>query len=302
MILNMNQLRAFFMAAQRGSITTAAQELMVTPPAITMQIKHLEKTVGMRLLFREGNSIRLTEAGHSVFKKAKEIFVRIQKLENFLEDISTGKSGELRIGCPQTPASYIMPRLIAAFKDTYPGIKILLDQGSNSEMVQSILKRRNELALIRNVPDDRRLKIKVIGKAEVTLATAAHSKYFPGGEISVTQIAEAPMIVPPEGFAIKDVTFDYLNKFKVKPNLLFESASIGLIMEMIRHDKGISFLPKYAIDEEKAKGLREVRILEGAPTIEFGIGYLNRRDLSAAAWAFLRLLDKKEDLLPFSRS
>lgn len=302
MILNMNQLRAFFTAAQRGSITTAAQDLMVTPPAITMQIKHLEETVGIRLLFREGNTIRLTEAGHSVFRKAQKIFSRINELEDFLEDISTGKSGELRIGCPQAPARYIMPRIIAAFKDTYPGINILLDQGSNAEMVQSILNRKNELALIRSVSDDKRLKVKIIGRAEVVLTTATDSRYFQSGEISVTQVSQAPMIVPREGFATKDVTFEYLEKFKVKPNLLFESASIPLIMEMIRHDKGIGFLPKYVIDEEKATGLREVRILEGAPTIEFGIGYLNRRDLSSAAWAFLRLLDLKEDLLPFLKT
>jgi DNA-binding transcriptional LysR family regulator len=297
----MNQLRAFYTAAHKGSITTAAQELMVTPPAITMQIKHLEKTVGIRLLFREGNAIRLTDAGHSIFKKAKKIFGQIHELENFLEDISTGKSGELRIGCPQAPARYIMPRLIAAFKETYPGINILLDQGSNAELVQSILNRQNELALIRNVSDDKRLKIKIIGKAEVVLTSATNSRFFPGGEISVTQISEAPMIVPREGFATKDVTFEYLEKFKIAPNLLFESASTDLITEMIRHDQGIGFLPKYVIDEEKATGLREVRILEGPPTIEFGIGYLNRRDLSSAAWAFLRLLDIKEDLLPFNK-
>ena len=59
--------------------------------------------------------------------------------ENFLEDISTTKSGELRIGCPQTPAMYIMPRLITQFKEAYPGIKIILDQGTGDEMIQSMV-------------------------------------------------------------------------------------------------------------------------------------------------------------------
>ena len=67
-------------------------------------------------------------------------------------------------------------------------------------------------------------------------------------------------------------------------------------------DGGVGFLERYAIMEELRKGrLREVRILEGSPIIEFGVGYLNRRNLSPAAWAFLRLLDKWDDLLPFMK-
>ena len=66
MILNINQLRAFYMVSKMGSITKAAQELMVTPPAVTMQIKQLEETVGIRLLVREGNSIQPTKAGRKV--------------------------------------------------------------------------------------------------------------------------------------------------------------------------------------------------------------------------------------------
>ena len=61
MILNMNQLRAFHTAARLKSITRAAEALMVTPPAVTMQVKQLEETLDLRLLFREGNAIRLTE-------------------------------------------------------------------------------------------------------------------------------------------------------------------------------------------------------------------------------------------------
>lgn len=109
MILNMNQLRAFYTAAKLGSITRAAHELMVTPPAITIQVKQLEKTVGIGLLFREGNAVRLTDMGQEVFKIAENIFGEIRVLENFLEDVSTGKSGQLRIGCTQTSGKYIMP-------------------------------------------------------------------------------------------------------------------------------------------------------------------------------------------------
>jgi len=298
MILNMNQLRTFYFAAKTKSVTKAAQELMVTPPAVSMQIKQLEETLGIRLVFREGNAINLTEIGISVFSKADIIFANIRSLENFIEDISTAKSGDLRIGCTQTPAKYIMPRLIATFKDTYPGVKILIDQGTNSEMVRNILDRQNELALMRYRPDEKRLKIKVIGGEDVMLMAAIGSQHLPVDEISVLQLATVPLIVPKAGSGIRDVILEYLHRFKVEPNIAMESGSVGLIKELVRQDKAVSFFEKYAVgDDLQNESLRSVRILEGWPTIEFGIGYLQRKYLSPSAWAFLRLVEKQKKIL-----
>ena len=297
MILNMNQLRSFYMAAKLKSITEAAQALMVTPPAITMQVKQLEETIGIRLLVRDGNSIRLTDTGEIVFKKAVRIFQEIHEMEGFLEDISTGKSGELRIGCPEIPLKRLMP-VITAFKKTYPGIRVILDQGSNAEMVKSIGDHRNELAVIRYRPSNSRLKIKVIWKEEVVLIASPKSTHLHGSEISVMQLSEIPLILRREGSAVREVVLDYLRKFKVTPLVAMESASVSLLKEFVRQDNGIGFVEQDAIDEELKNGtLKPVHILEGSPTIEFGIGYRNRKDLSPSAWAFLRLLDKSENLL-----
>jgi DNA-binding transcriptional LysR family regulator len=192
-----------------------------------------------------------------------------------------------------------MPPLITAFKDAYPGLRIVLDQGSNAEMVRSILDHKNELDLIRNVSDDRRLKMRVIGKVEVVLTTARESGYFPSEIISISELPKAPLIVSEEGSATRDVIFEYLRRFRVSPSVAIESANRDFIKELVRQDKGVSFFERYEMEGPSEKVLREVRILEGAPVMEFGIGYLNRKNLSPAAWAFLRLLDKSEDLLPF---
>jgi len=297
LILNMNQLRAFFVAAKLGSITKAADTLMVTPPAITMQIKQLEETVGIRLLVRDGNSIRLTKTGKEAFSRAEKIFHEIHEMEGFFEDVSTSKSGELRIGCPETPLKRIK-HLIAAFKETYPGIRIILDQGSNAEMVKSIADHRNELAVIRYLPSNSRLKTKVIWTEEVLLVAAPRSSLLPGSEISVMQLPEIPLILRREGSAIREVVFEYLRKFKVKPSVVMESGSIVVLKEFVAQDSGLAFVERDAVDEELRNGtLKAVHILEGSPTIEFGIGFRNRKELSPPAWAFLRLLEKSEALL-----
>ena len=297
MILNVNQLRSFYVAASLKSISGAAQALMVTPPAITIQVKQLEETIGIRLLVRDGNSIRLTDAGARVFERAKKIFREIHEMEGFLEDMATGKSGELHIGCPEIPLKRLMP-MIEAFRKTYPGIRIILDQGSNADMVKSIEDHRNELAVIRYKPSTSRLKIKVIWTDEVVLIRSPKSVHLSASEISVTQLSEIPLILRREGSAVREVVLDYLRKFKVTPLIAMESASVGLLRDFVRQDRGIGFVERDAVAKELKNGiLRAVRVLEGSPTIEFGIGYRNRKDLSPQAWAFLRLLDKSVHLL-----
>jgi DNA-binding transcriptional LysR family regulator len=299
MILNMNQLRAFYLAARSGSITQAAQELMVTPPAICMQVKQFEESVGIRLLVRAGNSLRLTPTGESVLERAEKIFQGLYEMEGFLEDISTGKSGELRIGCPETPARYIMPRLVTEFKKSYPGIKIVLDEGSNAEMVKSIETHQNELAFIRHRPNQSRLKMKILRTEEVVLVAASASRHLPSDETSLSRLTEVPLILTKEGSAIREVVFEYYRKFKFKPSVTIECANVALLKQLVRQDHGVTFLERKAVEREVAnRSLKVVRLLEGNPTIDFGIGYRNRRNLSPAAWAFLRLLDRSDILSP----
>ena len=298
MILNINQLRAFYSAAKYMNITKAAQELMVTPPAVSKQIKQLEETIEIRLIFRNGNSMRLTEPGENLFKRCQGIFEQIKETENYLVDISRAKSGVLKIGCPETPAKYFMPPLIAKFKKNYPGIRIVLDQGSSSDMIKSILDHKNELAVVRYRPEEKRIKVKIIATEELILIAAPKSKYIPTNEISVTQLSTIPLILPRYGAATRDVIREYLQKFKMTPIIAMESGNTDLIKQLVSQDDGVSFLVRSTVSEDLNKSkLRSINILAGPPTLEYGIGYLERRSLSPGAWAFLRLLDKYEDLI-----
>lgn len=292
MIVNMNQLRSFYTAAKLNSIAKAAQALMVTPPAITNHIRRFEEKIGIRLVVRDGNSIRLTATGQGVLQRAEHIFQEIHEMEGYLEDVSAGKSGELRIGCPESPLRNLVP-LIEMFTEAHPEVKIIFDQGSNAEMVKSIAEHRNELAVVRYSPNASRLKTKVLWQEEVVLIAAPKSTHWQGSKISVTQLSQIPLVIRAEGSAVKEVVLEYLRKFKVTPMIAFESAGTALVKELVHHDNGLGFAQRGLVEEELKDGrLRLVRIVEGFPIVESGIAYAHRRELSPAAWAFLRLADK----------
>lgn len=299
MILNINQVRAFYYTCKFKSVTLAAQELMVTPPAVSKQLKQLEDMLKIRLMFRNGNSIQLTEVGQKVYNKSIRIFDQIKEMENFIEDISRAKSGVLRIGCPQSIAKYIIHPLIPSFKKIYPGIRIVLDQGNNLEMIKSILNHKNELVLCRPTPNEKRLKARVFRREDLVLVTSLEGNIITTDEISISMLSSIPLILPKHGSATRDVVFEYFKKFRITPNIVLESDTIDLTKDLVRNGHGAGFFIRSAVQEDILnKKLKEIRILDGSPTVEIGVGYLKRQSLSPGAWAFLRLLEKLDDMFP----
>jgi DNA-binding transcriptional LysR family regulator len=295
MVLNVNQLRSFYCAAKAESVTKAAEELMVTPAAITSQVKQLEENLGLRLLFRSGNAMRLTESGQTVFEKIRKIFEDLDDLERLIEDISKGKSGELRIGCSETAAIYVMPKLITSFQAQYPGIKVIVDRGTTSEMVRSVLDHRNELVVARYRRDDKRLKMRLMGRKEITLIAAYKNSHLPRDRISIAELNKVPLIAPVKGSATGDIIVEHLKRFKVSPRVVIETASIALTKKLVQQDEGVGFMCRDGITEDLSKKrLREIHLLECSPYIEYGIGYLTRKNLSEPSLAFLRMIDKSK--------
>lgn len=295
MALNVNQLRSFYAAAKSESITKAAEELMVTPPAVTSQVKQLEEDLGLRLLFRSGNVMQLTDSGRVVFEKIRKVFEDLDHLELLIEDMSKKKSGELRIGCSETAAIDVMPRLITAFQSHYPGIKVIIDRGTTSEMVKSVLDHRNELVVARYRPDDKRLKMRLMGRKEIALIAAYKSTRLPRDNISVAELNRVSLIAPIKGSATRDIILEHLEHFEVSPRVVIETASIALIKKLVGQDEGVGFLCRDEIAEELSQNrLREIHLLECSPCIEYGIGYLNRKNLSEASLAFIRMIDKSK--------
>ncbi len=294
MTLNVNQLRSFYAAAKSGSITKAAGELMVTPAAITAQVKQLEENLGLRLLYRCGNSMCPTESGSAVFERLQKIFEDIDDLELFIKGIRKGKSGEVRIGCSETAVIFLMPGLIEAFQNAYPAIKVIVDRGTTSEMVRSVLEHRNELVVARYRRDDKRLKMHLMGRQEIALIGAAKkSTLLQRDEISIAELSNVPLIAPIKGAALREIIFDYLAQNKVTPKVVIETDSIALNKRLVEQDKGVAFLCRDIVRDELSQNrLREIRVSECVPCLDYGIGYLDRKSLSEASLAFIETVDR----------
>jgi DNA-binding transcriptional LysR family regulator len=293
MPLNINQMRSFYTAAKHQSISEAASELMVTPAAITSQVKLLEESIGLKLLFRSGNFMRLTDSGKEVFGKVKEIFEAIDQLEVFISNISKGKTGRLRIGCSETAAIYVIPELLAAFQTEYPEIRVVIDRGTTTEMIRSLLDRKIDLLVAHYRAEEKRLKMRYMGKKEIVLVAAAKSAIVENESISIRDLEKIPLIMPAKGSATRKIIHDYLRRRKVTPKVAMETSSIALTKTLVQQDEGASFICRQGVEDEiELKKVKEIHLDEQIPEIHYGVGYLNRNDLSEASLSFIRVIEK----------
>lgn len=295
MYLNFNQLRSFYFAAKLSSISQAAKNLMVTPAAVTMQIKQLEADLGFNLMYREGRYIKLTEQGKGALQKAESVFREIQLLEDFLEEISKSRSGELRIGCHEVPAKYIMPQLIDMFNQRHPNIKVIMELGKTSVMLNKIQKHEIPLALVVISQSHPKFLVKPVIKDEIILIAAKSSKIIPGNEISISDLQSLPLIMPEKDSGLVQRVNSHLKNFNITPNVIMEIGSLDILKGFVMKDKALGFVEIFAVrDQLKNKQFKKIKIKEGSPTIEFGIGYLKERRLSPITQAFLNMLDEKK--------
>ncbi|NIR17080.1 MAG: LysR family transcriptional regulator, partial [Desulfobacterales bacterium] len=134
MQINLNQLRAFYFAAREKSVTKAAEILHVTQPAVTMQIKALDQALGLKLFRKYGKQLELTEAGKVLFQYAEKIFGMVEQMEYELKGYMALSHGSLTIGTTRSFARHLMPGLLSRFQESYPGVKVILKEGSSQEI------------------------------------------------------------------------------------------------------------------------------------------------------------------------
>lgn len=146
--MNLHALKLFYEAARRGSVTRAAEALSVSQPAVTAQIRNLERELGIRLFETEGRGVRLTEAGRQLLAKAEQLFALADETVRGMEDYRKGQAGMIRIAATYLPAHLLLPAWLAGFKRTCPRVRLKLDTANSATALGMLRQFHAELAVI----------------------------------------------------------------------------------------------------------------------------------------------------------
>lgn len=290
---NLNQLRAFFLAAREKNLTRAAETLCVTQPAVTMQIRSMEHNLGMKLIRRCGRDFQLTEAGDVLFRYVERIFGIVEEMEYSLKRYRELAQGSLKLGTTHSFARYFMPDLISRFQELFPKVKVLLKEGNSQEIAEGVLSFKYDLGLIGRLPYDKKLKFIPYIKPEFWLITPPGHRFADKKEISLQDLHNEPIIIQEKGSGARYAILSLLRSHGVTPSVLVEAGSVEFIKEYVMQGEGISFLYKAEVEREVEMGLLLVsKIKEGPILLQTDIVFPRDIELGPPTQAFLRLMEE----------
>jgi DNA-binding transcriptional LysR family regulator len=291
--LNLRQLEAFYLVGKMKSFTQAAEELNVTQPAVTIQVKYLEKSLNLRLIQQVGKRVQLTEAGELLYQYAEKIFGLVSDADEKMRDFKKLMRGTLRIGTTKHYARYIMPYLFSEFQRKYPRIKVILDEGNSQDMARSVLETKNELALISEIDLDRKIKSNFFSTVEFVLVASSQHKFSQKKSISLRELNDEPVILREKGSALRAAILRKFHEYGVSPSMIIEASSLDFILGYVKQNKGVSFMIEADIMQELEKEiLKIIPIDEGNIILFTDMIYNSEKPLSPPAEAFLKMLEE----------
>lgn len=289
--LNLNQLKAFYFAANCGSISRAAEKLFISQPAVSMQIKGLEDQYGIRLFIRRKKRLELTESGKKLYQVAEKIFPMVREAEELLLQESEIVTHVLKIGSTKTLVRYFLEQYISRFREAFPKIQIQIDEGSSANMVRSVLDNRNDLAIVGRVPYDTRLKAIPFIQDELVLLAAPGHPLCGKKVISIEDLRGENFILREEGSGVRRIIEKMFKACGIVPSAFIETGNVDFIKELVKMGKGITLLARMGVDPDLRKGdLEALPFNEGPFILDIDIVVSNERKLSKADEAFLHVL------------
>jgi LysR family transcriptional regulator, low CO2-responsive transcriptional regulator len=301
MHITLRHLRIFEAVARLGSISRAADELHLTQPAVSMQMKQLEEQIGLPLVEQIGRRICLTEAGQMLRVHACDIADRMAQLNASMEQFRGLERGLLRLAVVST-ANYFLPALIAEFNARHPGVRISLQVGNRAVVLSALAESRTDLAITGQPPDGVDLvaqnfktnPLVVIASPSHALAGQAH--------VSMARLAEEVLVMREPGSGTRAAAERHFAGLGLAMRAGCEFGTNEAIKQAVRAGLGVAVVSAQTIELELQTRCLAVLPVEGFPILrQWYVVHRTQHRLSAAAATFrdrLLALDPADMAVP----
>lgn len=264
--MDTRQLAAFCTVVERRSFSQAAERLGVTQPAVSLQVRALEKRLGTQLLDRSGRRVEPTEAGLRLYRGAQRL---LQLEEQLLDDVASDQAGaltgELSIGASTGPAAVAVPILLCEFQRRHPGLRVALQVHDTQAVVELVSNRELELGIVGAARRHRAVRFEPILEDEVILICRPEHP-FAGRTVSLDDLRAETLIVMQEGAGVRQMIEDEFRALGVRLRDLAPALELGLqesVRSAVQAGYGVTFISRTAVESDLAAGTLAEARLEG---------------------------------------
>jgi DNA-binding transcriptional LysR family regulator len=264
--MDTRQLAAFCAVVERRSFSQAAEQLGVTQPAVSLQIRSLEKRLGLQLLDRSGRRVEPTEAGNRLYRSAQRLLAMEEQLLADLGGESEGElSGRLEIGASTGPGGTVLPVVLAEFQQLHPDVHVALAVSDTQHVVEQVARREVELGVVGASRRHRGVVFEPFFRDEVVLAVPRGHR-FAGRTVTLEELKGEPLVLMQEGAGVRQVIEEELRAAGLRLRDLDVRLELGLqesARSAVVAGYGVTFISRSAIEADLVAGTVEVARVEG---------------------------------------
>ena len=298
----LHQLKVFETVARQGSFTRAAEELYITQPTVSSQIKQLSKAIGLPLFEQIGKRLYLTDAGKELLHTCQEIFTQLDNFEMKVADLQGAKQGQLRLAVITT-AKYFVPRLLGSFCHKYPGIDISLQVTNHQEITRRMLENQDDLYIMSEPPQELDLNSEAFLSNPLVVVANKNHPLVGKENISLKKLDGESFIMREQGSGTRAAVQKLFAKQKISVQVKLELGSNEAIKQAIAGGLGISILSQHCLISEGVTGELAILDVERFPIKRnWYVAHLASKKLSVIAQTFLDYLLSESANIPISDS
>jgi DNA-binding transcriptional LysR family regulator len=291
--LSLRQLRALAAVTAGRSVTAAAERLHLTQPAVTLQIKNLQRLAGLAVLQRTPGGMMPTEAGAALLQLAERIETAIADCAVTLDSMKGLTGGRVSVGVVST-AKYFAPFAIAAFAKTYPGIDVRLTIGNRGEIIQALTDFTLDVAIIGRPPPELELDKVLIGDHPHVIIAPPDHRLAHAKQLTVTDLADETFLIREQGSGTRALMERLFADAGAEPRIGMEIASNETIKQAVMAGLGIAFISAHTVAAELKDGRITTLAVEGLPLIrQWHVARRVEKTLLPAAQALVDFLGQE---------
>lgn len=298
MHLTLRQLQVFEAVARTGGYTRASQSLHLSQPAVSMQIRQLEKQTGMPLLDQIGKKIHLTDAGNVLLSHAKRIIAQVNEAQLELEELRGVRRGQLNITVAST-ANYFAPHLLAAFCLRHPEVKVSLDVSNREHILERINEADKDFAIMGRPPDESAFSAHPFMENPLVIIAAPSHPLASKHNIDPAELTREHFISRESGSGTRMAAERFFDSQSIPLTPAMEMSSNEAIKQAVQAGLGWGVVSIHTLELELALNRLVMLDVQGFPILRhwYAVHRTGKR-FSAVAQAFLDfVLYEAEDLL-----
>lgn len=289
--MDVRQIKLFCRIVDRRSFSLAADEMHITQPAASQQVRSLEKELGTTLLDRSRRSVTPTDSGQVLYRYGREIIDLHERACTEIGDLGELVAGHVVVGASTGPGEHVLPAMLTQFKEDYPGVAVALRVDDTHDVVERVLAREFEIGAVGAVTPRTELIAEPLARDEIVLVCRSGHPWAERESVTLAELVAEPQIMQQRGAGVRSVLEEHLRRAGVrleKLNVVMEMGLMESAKQAAIAGGGVTFLSRRAIDPEVEHGRLTVVPVEGLKILrDFYTVRSRTRVLSRAAEALL---------------